>query len=975
MYCIKKCTLLLHRTKRSISMKRITLLAILSLIWLPVHSNIPFFKSVGEPWMDSAITEGVRKIGEAEYLRKHGMPSWASNDANSQFGSHYIVIDLAKWEPTLNPLQFYYERASDPAFYTSSTSPWKTWDSLNTYNAQYSTRNDYIALYNIVLKNFPLSLKKDVSKVKTDEGRNLFTQLQQIDAIDDSAYSAQLYAFTTIVENICVNATNLYQYGGHPIVCVGTANLLGQYGNKPNMRASFGAFYVAYRQFSNPPTWLADLARIPQDLCPPITLIEKPSVEEKNFQIATTVQHYIECNQYGVCKMQANQFQNIYARWLFDELKYSTTISQPLLFSTCLKVNRLSNEMAWAVLSANYENRYPIYDARGLIIPHWTNDGLDSVSHFSSAILRGSEQLISNSSITRDSALYYGRLLYRLEAYMKSIPLSQRIKLLQVVTSQVCNDVTLITQASDFLNHCERICVALYSYLPEQDIRPFMDELKSTGLIWDISYKLNDPGLGFLGNANYTDFIFTISAYWQIAYPQTASGANGYHVIKWSSDFINSNSPIQANHSANTITIFNTKRLGWQYFGLNYVDSIYVADVYYPITIHVNEGSIIPYKTTVKDLTVPAIFLDWLWHKKNIDDAVTAAKVTVAIASLLTGVGEIIATANVTMRLVAGLETAIAASDLILLNDQARQNIIAAVGEDGEDIVETYEQITTVINLAVVGKGLLNTFDESASRYVTKFNANKATISQTLGPQSSEFRAMEKASDEVSAVKAITNFVDGLPPHLRAIHDRFELAKTEFKIEANKITYYGYKNNIKFELGKIENGDFIVTPSKNDIPDYSCYLSPDYCAYHLAQFQSEGGAFIIRKRDIVSSPYTTLADRKFCGLKSDMDDVINRYNQSGQNEQILVNELDLGPNWIQPNDEVYYVTVDPTKNFQFDIPNGREGGAYPGLWVPGGFTKHNTAEAVIKNSVNFVHNNSWLAFEQIFGTNNITRIK
>ena len=42
--------------------------------------------------------------------------------------------------------------------------------------------------------------------------------------------------------------------------------------------------------------------------------------------------------------------------------------------------------------------------------------------------------------------------------------------------------------------------------------------------------------------------------------------------------------------------------------------------------------------------------------------------------------------------------------------------------------------------------------------------------------------------------------------------------------------------------------------------------------------------------------------------------------------------------------------------FSFDIPNGNEGGAIVGEWVPGGYTKNGTTEAALVGSESIAHN-------------------
>jgi hypothetical protein len=171
------------------------------------------------------------------------------------------------------------------------------------------------------------------------------------------------------------------------------------------------------------------------------------------------------------------------------------------------------------------------------------------------------------------------------------------------------------------------------------------------------------------------------------------------------------------------------------------------------------------------------------------------------------------------------------------------------------------------------------------------------------------------------------------------------------------------------------NADNVLDILKGKRPDPSEYLDAGYITQHIAKFEKEGGAFIIKLRDLYNEKHATLAPRKFIGLKSEMDVIISKYNKSNKNLQILIDELDLGSDYFENSDEVYYVIVKPDKGFEFDIPTGNEVGAYEGYWVPGGYTKHGTAEAVISNSANFKHNNKLNTFIEIFGKDNVLKIK
>lgn len=88
-----------------------------------------------------------------------------------------------------------------------------------------------------------------------------------------------------------------------------------------------------------------------------------------------------------------------------------------------------------------------------------------------------------------------------------------------------------------------------------------------------------------------------------------------------------------------------------------------------------------------------------------------------------------------------------------------------------------------------------------------------------------------------------------------------------------------------------------------------------------------------------------------------MDAVINKYHAAGDDWTVLRDELSLGDVDLS-NETIAYIVIEPgDERFSYDMPHGREAGAYEGEWVPGGKTKGGTTEAALKGSENVVHDN------------------
>ena len=146
--------------------------------------------------------------------------------------------------------------------------------------------------------------------------------------------------------------------------------------------------------------------------------------------------------------------------------------------------------------------------------------------------------------------------------------------------------------------------------------------------------------------------------------------------------------------------------------------------------------------------------------------------------------------------------------------------------------------------------------------------------------------------------------------------------------------------------------DRIINLEKGNRPeDVSNYLPQEYIDAHLDRFKEEGGAFIVVEGWIAStdpSRQTFQPSGKFVGLKSEMDVVIQKYKESGNDWKVLRDELNLGEDVDLSNERIAYVKLPPDdKRFQYNIPTGNEAGAYKAEWVPGGFTKSCTTEATL----------------------------
>lgn len=168
----------------------------------------------------------------------------------------------------------------------------------------------------------------------------------------------------------------------------------------------------------------------------------------------------------------------------------------------------------------------------------------------------------------------------------------------------------------------------------------------------------------------------------------------------------------------------------------------------------------------------------------------------------------------------------------------------------------------------------------------------------------------------------------------------------------------------------------ILAIPKGSRPPVEVYLKPEYIKNHISKFEKEGGAFIMVKNWTQEGRFSTMPPRKFIGLRSEMDAVIQKYKKSGNDWKVLRDELNLGADTKLASEEIYYIRIDSKDSrFSYEIPNGNEGGAIPGEWMPGGTTINGTREAVLIGSEKIIHNKDINQLLHFFGKSNWEKIK
>jgi hypothetical protein len=312
----------------------------------------------------------------------------------------------------------------------------------------------------------------------------------------------------------------------------------------------------------------------------------------------------------------------------------------------------------------------------------------------------------------------------------------------------------------------------------------------------------------------------------------------------------------------------------------------------------------------------------------------------------------------------------------IALNDNSVKQALKNNGHDW--FVNNWHKISTAIDIATFGSEAIINFakkGKDVSKVLRSKGKTKAAAEVDAITDEAE-SLIEYANDVRGYLTKADILISKLDDNLRNFANNFrQIGKTDVLSDGTTIVL---KTNSGKEVGRIINNRLKTTKSqileieKKYRPDPKLYLDKSFIAKHLKRFEDEGGSFIIRERDITG--YESMVDRKFVALDSEMDKVITKFNSANKDINILINDLDLGSSYYKKGDRIYLVYVDPKKGFKFELPNGNEIGAYDGEWVPGGYTKSGTMEAVISNSSSFKHHMDVADFKNNFGTNNVKLI-
>ena len=562
------------------------------------------------------------------------------------------------------------------------------------------------------------------------------------------------------------------------------------------------------------------------------------------------------------------------------------------------------------------------------------------------------------------------------------LDLDTRIRVLTILSNS-----TLRGNVNLFGQNEEGGVLKLISNIPESDYRSFLNQLKNTNvqtgqnsntLLFNLDYEFSDKEL-FVSDGNYGKFHQTLI---KMAYEVYAKSKSPDQLINTT----NAGSILYLGtgercyfHTTDTKIasgkIDLTYKMDCTLSGsfLNYLDKLEAVfnqdEQKYFDLVSAEETQnytydpfedwvlIIPYSDNSElglqkgePVMLPAIGAHFLFEQGTNQANAFAFRTILNLVSIATGIPSLSSGSHIA-RVLGIIDVTTTSADLTL--DLFSEDLKSLLREDNYNALRS---ATGIIQLAGIGGlGVIKTkqLADNLPKLTTSIkNANW----DFSGLTEAKAAALRKVVGFFGGNISFTKYADGLIGTSKQVHQTLLSGGINFIDDGNTIKYFT-KNGEEF--AKMESSGIRLTSSDGKWPAPVSYLSAEYITNHIAKFKNEGAGFIVIKSwtEGGNPLYTKLPPRKFVGLRSEMDKVIAKYEASGYDWKVLRDELNLGSSTNLSVEEIYYIKIDGNDaRFNFDIPNGNEGGAIPGEWIPGGYTKNGVAEAALIGSENIIHN-------------------
>lgn len=383
-------------------------------------------------------------------------------------------------------------------------------------------------------------------------------------------------------------------------------------------------------------------------------------------------------------------------------------------------------------------------------------------------------------------------------------------------------------------------------------------------------------------------------------------------------------------------------------------------------------------ETTIRYL--PAIFVQSLTDQSDEEGVETAINIALIFAG---GYGSVslIAKGPRIAKIIGSIELLNLTADGIITSPLVRNQLMQS--ENGKEFLKYWPYVRMGIDLATVSTDILTSFVKNGRKVESIVSKLPDEDAQKVLSRINEAEEVLKRSGNLAgSLSKADILISKLSSELQDFSTKFKLAgKIEVLPDGTTLVLKADNGD---ELGRLINNKLeitneqIVKIKKGHRPNPSLYMSEADFANHLNKFNNEGAGFIVIKSwtEGGNPKYVSMPARKFVGLRSEMDGVISKYKAQGNDWKILRDELNLGSSTNLSNEEIFYVKISPSDSrFSFDMPNGNEGGAIPGEWIPRGKTGNGTSEAALLGSENVVHNKNIQQLLDYFGEGNWEKIR
>jgi hypothetical protein len=322
---------------------------------------------------------------------------------------------------------------------------------------------------------------------------------------------------------------------------------------------------------------------------------------------------------------------------------------------------------------------------------------------------------------------------------------------------------------------------------------------------------------------------------------------------------------------------------------------------------------------------VPAIFLKFKGDK-GFNEAMESAAMITLDAAIIAGSGGVALATKVhwARRIWALAEVATAVTHIGLETG-------AITNEKIREVNDIFYMAMGVIGIKNLGKGVVHFTQNLPNNVKTLIRENKS-IRNLILSKYLEYRIA------ITKLKNSDEWVD-LPAVVRQQiipQDQSFITLADAKNIPND--KWGVSNDA-FLSGKTSEEILSATIGSRPAPE--TYLRADYIAEQLAKFDDGIVRFTTKSK---INQYGTLGSNEAFVIPA------SEYNklriETGNNLSVIEQRLGLNPGDLT-NDDVVIAFIKRVDIGEIKIPSGNEGGAIPGLWLPGGKTAGGYSEAIV----------------------------